>query len=323
MPQAMNAHPPFAIAIHGGAGTILKEKLTPALEAEYLDGLRRSLAAGYQVLDRGGRALDAVQAAVNVMEDSHLFNAGKGAVFTHEGFHEQDACIMDGAGRAVGAAAMLRRVRNPINLARAILEYSPHVLLAGEGAEKFAQEHGVRLVEPEYFYTEQRWQQLQQALAKERQEGGDQTRLDHSDDRDKTGTVGAVALDRAGNLAAATSTGGMTNKRFGRIGDSPIIGAGIWADNATCAVSATGVGEYIMRAVAAYDIAALMAYRGLSLAEAADEVVTGKLTALGGQGGVVAVDRAGTIAMPFNSPGMYRGYRYPGRDPVVKIFRDE
>lgn len=317
-------HPPFAIAIHGGAGTILKANMTPELERAYLDGLTQSLTAGYDLLDRGGQALDAVQAAVNVMEDSPLFNAGKGAVFTHEGHNEQDACIMDGRNRQVGAVAMVRHIRNPINLARKVLEHSPHVLLAGDGAEAFARRHGVAFADADYFFTQQRWDQLQRALAKEQNLGGEQTRLDHSDDkRDKIGTVGAVALDRDGNLAAATSTGGMTNKRFGRIGDSPIVGAGTWADNATCAVSATGVGEYIMRLVAAFDIAALMKYKGWSLIDAADEVIMCKLTEIGGEGGIIAIDRAGTIAMPFNSPGMYRGYRYPGQDPVLGIFRAE
>ncbi len=323
MPQPQT-NPPFAIAIHGGAGTILKANMTPELEAAYLDGMRQSLAAGYDILDRGGAALDAVQAAVNAMEDSPLFNAGKGAVFTHEGVNEQDACIMDGRNLETGAVAVVRHVRNPINLARKVLEHSKHVLLAGEGAEAFARQHGVELVDPSYFHTEQRWQQLQRALDKEREAGGEQTRLDHSDDkRDKIGTVGAVAVDRAGNLAAATSTGGMTNKRFGRIGDTPIIGAGTWADNETCAVSATGVGEYMMRLVAAYDIAALMKYKGFRLIEAADEVIMRKLTALGGDGGVIAIDRSGTITMPFNSPGMYRGYRYPDEEPVVAVYREE
>ena len=323
MPQPQS-RPPFAIAIHGGAGTILKANMTPELEVAYLDGLRQSLAAGYDILDRGGAALDAVQAAVNVMEDSPLFNAGKGAVFTHEGVNEQDACIMDGRNLETGAVAVVRHVRNPINLARRVLEHSKHVLLAGEGAEAFARQHGVELVDPSYFHTDQRWQQLQRALDKEKEAGGEQSQLDHSDDkRDKIGTVGAVAVDRDGNLAAATSTGGMTNKRFGRIGDTPIIGAGTWADNETCAVSATGVGEYMMRLVAAYDIAALMKYKGFRLIEAADEVILRKLTALGGDGGVIAIDRTGAITMPFNSPGMYRGYRYPGEEPVVAVYREE
>ena len=310
----------FALAIHGGAGTILRSKMTPEKERAYRDALIESLAAGYEVLVSGGSSLDAVQRAVNVMEDSPLFNAGKGAVFTHDGRNEQDACIMDGATRNVGAVTMLRRIKNPIDLARLVLEKSMHVLLAGEGAEEFAGAHGMEFVDQDYFFTEYRWQQLQDALEKERGEASELTRLDHSVE-DKTGTVGAVALDRHGNLAAATSSGGMTNKRAGRIGDTPMIGAGTYADNETCAVSATGVGEYIMRALVAYDIAALMMYKNMTLADAADEVVLKKLTALGGRGGAIAIDRSGNIAMPFNSEGMYRGYRLPDGEAYVEIFK--
>jgi beta-aspartyl-peptidase (threonine type) len=311
---------PFAVAIHGGAGAILRSKMTPEKERAYRDALTESLAVGYEVLASGGSSLDAVQRAVNVMEDSPLFNAGKGAVFTHDGQHEQDACIMDGANRNAGAVAMLRRIKNPIDLAWLVLEKSTHVLLAGEGAEEFAKAHGMEFVDQDYFFTEYRWQQLQDAIEKERGNASELTRLDHSVE-DKTGTVGAVALDRHGNLAAATSSGGMTNKRAGRIGDTPMIGAGTYADNETCAVSATGVGEYIMRALVAYDIAALMMYKNMTLADAANEVVMKKLTALGGSGGVVAIDRMGNIAMPFNSEGMYRGYRLPDGEAYVKIFK--
>lgn len=315
--------PPFALAIHGGAGTILPEKMTAAKEAAFREALTEALAAGYVVLEKNGTSLDAVQAAVNVMEDCPLFNAGKGAVFTNEGTNEQDACIIDGITRNAGAVAAVTRVRNPINLARKVLEQSTHVLLGGEGAERFADLHGIELVDKDYFHTKERWYQLQLAKQREAARGGEQTQLDHSDDKqDKIGTVGAVALDSQGNLAAATSTGGMTNKRFGRIGDSPIIGAGTWADNETCAVSATGVGEFIMRLVLAYDIAALMTYKGMDLIAAAEEVVMQKLTGIGGSGGVIAIDRTGTITMPFNSPGMYRGYRYPHADAVVKIFSE-
>jgi beta-aspartyl-peptidase (threonine type) len=310
----------FALAIQGGAGTILRNKMTPEKEQACRDALTKSLAAGYEVLASGGSSLDAVQRAVNVMEDSPLFNAGKGAVFTHDGQHEQDACIMDGATRNAGAVAMLRRIKNPIDLARLVLEKSTHVLLAGKGAEEFARAHGMEFVDQDYFFTEYRWQQLQDALEKERGNASELTRLDHSVE-DKTGTVGAVALDRHGNLAAATSSGGMTNKRTGRIGDTPMIGAGTYADNETCAVSATGVGEYIMRALVAYDIAALMMYKNMTLADAADEVVMKKLTALGGSGGVVAIDRLGNIAMPFNSEGMHRGYRLPDGEACVNIFK--
>lgn len=314
---------PFAIAIHGGAGTILRTELTPAIEKTHRDGLVAALRAGHQVLAGGGAALDAVQTAVVSMEENPLFNAGKGAVFTHEGTNEQDACIMDGVTRNVGAIAAVRRIKNPILLARLVLEKSQHVLLAGDGAERFAVANDMTLVEdPRYFWTEQRWNQLQKALDKEKREAREHTRLDHSDDQDKIGTVGAVAVDRHGNLAAATSTGGMTNKRDGRIGDTPIIGAGTYADNKTCAVSATGVGEFIMRGVLAYDIAALMEYRGMSLIDAADLVVMDKLTALGGSGGVVAIDREAHIAMPFNSPGMYRGLMLADGTIETAIFKE-
>lgn len=316
-----STNPPFAIVIHGGAGTILKVAMTAEKEQAYRLTLTLSLNAGYDILESGGSALDAVQAAINVMEDSPLFNAGKGAVFTHEGLNEQDACIMDGATRNAGAVAAVRRIRNPINLARLVLDRSKHVLLAGQGAEAFAVAGGMELVDKDYFYTDQRWEQLQKAIEKEKAEGHEQTRLDHSDDRDRIGTVGAVALDKRGNLAAATSTGGMTNKRFGRVGDSPIVGAGTYAHNETCAVSTTGVGEYFMRAVTAYDVAALMAYKGFSVKDAAEEAVMVKLTEMGGSGGLIAIDRKGRIAMPFNSAGMYRGYRLPGEEAVVAIFK--
>jgi len=313
----------FAIAIHGGAGTILRIEMTPEKEKAYVGGLRESLQAGYGVLRDGGAAIDAVQAAVLSMEENPLFNAGKGAVFTHEGTHEQDACIMDGVTRNVGAIAAVRRIRNPILLARLVMDKSQHVLLCGEGAERFAVANGMTLVDdPKYFWTEHRWNQLQKALEKEKREAKANTRLDHSDDQDKIGTVGAVAVDQQGNLAAATSTGGMTNKRHGRIGDTPIIGAGTYADNRTCAVSATGVGEFIMRGVLAYDMAALMEYKRMSLIDAANLAVMEKLTALGGSGGVVAIDRDGHIAMPFNSEGMYRGFMLADGKIETAIFRE-
>jgi beta-aspartyl-peptidase (threonine type) len=313
----------FAIAIHGGAGTILRIEMSPEKEKAYLDGLRESLRAGHDVLRGGGLALDAVQAAVLSMEENPLFNAGKGAVFTHEGTHEQDACIMDGVTRNVGAIAAVRRIRNPILLARLVMDKSQHVLLCGEGAERFAVANGMTLVDdPKYFWTEHRWNQLQKALAQEQREARAHTRLDHSDDQDKIGTVGAVAVDQKGNLAAATSTGGMTNKRHGRIGDTPIVGAGTYADNNTCAVSATGVGEFIMRGVLAYDIAALMEYKGMSLEDAANLVVMEKLTSLGGSGGIVAIDRDGHIAMPFNSEGMYRGFMSADGTLETAIFKE-
>jgi beta-aspartyl-peptidase (threonine type) len=311
--------PPFAIAIHGGAGTILAEKMTVELETAYHAALKLSLQTGHDILEAGGSALDAVQKAVNVMEDSPLFNAGKGAVFSHDGINEQDACIMDGATLATGAVAAVRRIRNPIDLARLVMEQTSHVLLAAEGAEEFARLQGMELVNADYFFTERRWQQLQAALRKEKASDTDFSMLDHSDD--KVGTVGAVALDRQGNLAAATSTGGMTNKRYMRIGDTPVVGAGTYASNATCAVSATGQGEHIIRMVAAYDVAALMEYRGMTLEEAANHVIHEKLKAVGGDAGLIAIDRTGTIVMPFNTPGMYRGHHMPGQEPVTAVFR--
>ncbi len=314
-------NPPIAIAVHGGAGTILKSKMTPEKERGYRDGIESALNAGYILLRSGGSALDATQAAVESMEDNPLFNAGKGAVFTHDGVNEQDACIMDGATKNVGAVAGVKRIASPIRLARLVLEYSDHVLLGGDGAERFAVEHGMELVEGSYFFTEYRWNQLQKVLAREKEQGAPTAQLDHSDDKDKMGTVGAVAVDRNGNVAASTSTGGMTNKRFGRIGDSPIIGAGTYADNATCAVSTTGVGEYFMRAVTAYDVAAIMLYQGKGLADACD-IAVGKLGELGGSGGLVAIDRQGNIAMPFNSAGMYRGAITINGSILSEIFQD-
>lgn len=320
----MTAHskPEFVIAIHGGAGTILKSMMTDEKEITYRERLIASLDSGYDVLVKGGSATDAVEAAIVIMEDSPLFNAGKGAVFTHEGDNEQDACIMDGKTRNVGAVAGVKRIANPIKLARLVMDYSKHVLLSGDGAEVFAQLNGMKLVDKEYFHTDHRWNQLQLAIRREKKQQAEQIQLDHSDDRDKIGTVGAVAMDSHGNLAAATSTGGMTNKRYGRIGDSPIIGAGTFADNNTCAISATGVGEHIMRAVLAYDIAALMEYKKLSLEDAANIVVRKKLAMLEGTGGLVGVDKDGNVAMPFNSAGMYRGFRKAGEEPSVAIFED-
>ncbi|MEW6050697.1 MAG: isoaspartyl peptidase/L-asparaginase [Candidatus Zixiibacteriota bacterium] len=311
---------PFVIATHGGAGTIRRKEMTPERESGYRNGLSESLAAGYEILARGGSALNAVVEAVVVMEKNPLFNAGKGAVFTHEGTNEQDACVMDGATRAVGAVANIKRIASPITLARLVMERSKHVLLAGDGAEAFAVTNGIELVEPSYFFTQHRWDQLQQALKWEEANQAVTVRLDHSDDKDK-GTVGAVALDSHGNLAAATSTGGMTNKRYGRIGDTPIVGSGTFADNATCAVSATGVGEFVIRAVLAHDIAAMMMYKGMSLAEATNIGVMEKLTAIGGSGGVIAIDRLGNIAMPFNSEGMYRGYKTADGREEIAIFK--
>ncbi len=308
---------PVAIAVHGGAGTILRSELDAETEQAVRAALERAARAGHDVLTKGGASLDAVQAAVLVLEDSPLFNAGKGAVFNHDGVNELDAAIMDGASLNAGAVAGLTRVRNPILAARRVMEASPHVLLFGAGAEAFAVEQGVTLVEPEYFYTEKRWQQLQRARARE----GATLGLNAGADR-VFSTVGAVALDGDGNLAAATSTGGQTTNRFGRVGDVPVIGAGTYADNQSCAVSATGHGEYFIRSVVAHDICALVAYRDLSLAEAADAVVMKKLVERGGRGGVIAVDRRGNIAMPFNTEGMYRAAIRPDGRLAVAIYGD-
>lgn len=311
----------FGIVLHGGAGTMRKENLTAEMEAAYREKLAEALQVGYGILKNGGSSLDAVEQTIHILEDSPLFNAGKGAVYTHEGTHELDASIMDGRTRNAGAVAGVQRVRHPISLARQVLENSPHVMLSGAGAEAFAAQQGLELVDPAYFHTERRYRQLQKALEKAAAESVPSSVLQPEADH-KFGTVGVAALDRQGNLAAGTSTGGMTNKRFGRIGDSPVIGAGTYADNRTCAVSATGHGEYFIRAVVAYDISALMAYRGMTLQQAADKVVMKKLVELGGEGGIIAIDKHGNIAMPFNTPGMYRGYIDRNGQAVVKIFRE-
>ena len=301
-----------AIAIHGGAGTLPRNELSTGLEHDYRHALAGALAAGAKELQDGGSALDAVTRAVMLLEDCPLFNAGRGSVFTHEGHNELDAAIMDGATLGAGAVCGLRRIANPIALARRVMEHSPFVMLAGAGAEEFANSQGFEFVEPAYFFTEERWHQLQRIL------DGDRSlsplTISH------IGTVGAVARDVHGNLAAATSTGGMSAKRYGRIGDSPIIGAGTYADNRTCAVSATGHGEKFICAAVAHDIAARMRYAGQSLEEAAHAVVQVELPALDGEGGVIAVDRHGAITMPFNTPGMFRGSLREGENPIVAIY---
>ncbi len=289
------------LVIHGGAGVIRKD-LTPEKEKLVRADLEAALAAGYAVLKDGGASLDAVTRAILVLEDSPRFNAGKGAVFAHDGRNELDSSIMDGATLRAGAIAGVHRVKNPVLLARAVMEKSPHVFLAGEGAEEFAKGAGIELVDPSYFRTDERWNQLQEALKKEA--AGQQSSLGRAI---HYGTVGAVALDKAGHLAAATSTGGMTNKRWGRIGDSPVIGAGTYA-NAHCAVSATGWGEYYIRSVAAHDICARVEYGKQSVAKAADAVVMDVVPKLGGDGGVIALDAKGNFATPFNTDGMYRGW---------------
>jgi beta-aspartyl-peptidase (threonine type) len=322
-----SANATFGFVIHGGAGTILKSNMTPELEAAYRDKLKEALMVGYNILKNDGKSLDAVEAALRILEDSPLFNAGKGVVLTSEGTAEMDASIMDGKTLNAGAVAAIKHIKNPISLARLVMEQSPHVMMVGDGAEAFAKQHGVELVPQEYFITEKRQKELQRAKEAENKqskpskattpEKPSQAPVDK-----KHGTVGAVALDKSGNLAAGTSTGGMTNKKFGRIGDSPIIGAGTYANNRTCAVSATGHGEFFIRSVVAYDISALMEYKGMSLKDAANMVIMNKLEKLGGDGGVIAIDHDGNIAMPFNTAGMYRGYVGPDGKVVVEIYKD-
>jgi beta-aspartyl-peptidase (threonine type) len=303
--------PMISIAIHGGAGVVPRDSMSPEEEAAYRADLGRALDAGYAVLDSGGTSLDAVTTVVRILEDSPRFNAGRGAVFTHDGANELDAAIMDGRTHMAGAVAGVSHVKNPIELARLVMEHSPHVLLAGAGAEEFALEQGVQLVPSTYFFTQHRWEQLQKARAS----GKFGAAFDGH-----FGTVGAVALDRDGNLAAATSTGGMTNKRWGRIGDSPIIGAGTYADNDSCAVSGTGSGEYFMRQVLAHEVSSLMKYRGLSADEAARQAVQVELKAAGGDGGVIVVDHHGNIAMEFNTQAMFRGARDSKGRREIDIF---
>jgi beta-aspartyl-peptidase (threonine type) len=348
----------IAIAIHGGAGTILRSNMTAELEREYRSGLDEALNAGWKILSTGGSALDAVEHAVASLEDFHLFNAGRGSVFTHEGKNEMDASIMDGRTLDAGAIAFVRNVKNPVRLARLVMDKTPHVLLAAEGANQFAKEMGVEFMPDEYFFTDHRWRQLQDAIASgtveldhtvanaecgmrnaesedelstKMDDGSAKTvtnrtphsafRIPHSKrDPQSKGTVGAVACDREGNLAAATSTGGMTNKKFGRVGDTAIIGAGTYADNAACAVSCTGHGEFFMLGVTAYDVAARMKYKGLKLDAAANETLE-RLTDIGGEGGFIAVDANGTVVLPFNSDGMYRGYMTEGSS-VIAIYGD-
>ena len=310
----------IGLVLHGGAGTIERSKMTPEREREYRAGLERALMAGYEILKRGGSSLDATEAAVRVLEDDPHFNAGKGAVFTSAGTNEMDAAIMNGKTLAAGAVASLRHIKNPISLARLVMEKSGHVMMDGEGAEAFARENGIELVDQKYFYTQKRWEALEKVKAAEKSRTGAAGKAFIITDQDRHGTVGAVALDRNGNIAAATSTGGTTNKRPGRVGDSPVIGAGTYANNSTCAVSATGDGEYFIRATVAHDVSALMEYRGMSLKEAAQSVLD-KVAKLGGSGGLIAIDRQGNIALPFNTSGMYRGYVDPNGKFVVEIYK--
>jgi beta-aspartyl-peptidase (threonine type) len=332
----------IALAVHGGAGTIRKSQMTLELEREYRAGLENALKAGWDILQSDGSSLDAVEAAVISLEDFPLFNAGRGSVFTHEGTNEMDAAIMDGKTLNAGSVAFVKNVKNPTKLARLVMAESEHVMLAGEGVLDFAHQMNAEFADDEYFFTEHRYRQLQDAIEEGR------IQLDHAASADGTGplfnvetrrrgdtdtnphsafripqskgTVGAVACDANGNLAAATSTGGMTNKKFGRIGDTPVIGAGTYADNATCAVSCTGHGEYFMRAVTAYDIAARMKYAAVPLEEAAGEAIL-RLTEIGGEGGLIAVDAKGNVALPFNSEGMYRGFITSGSEAVIEIYK--
>lgn len=306
----------ISIAIHGGAGTLVKGMMTPELEAKYKQDLKQALIAGYGILEQGGTAIDAVEKAVMVLEDSPLFNAGKGAVFTAKENHEMDASIMDGKTRNAGAVSLVTGVKNPIRLARDVMDKSDHVFLAGEGAITFASELNYTLEEPSYFYDEFRHQQWLQI------KDTDGFQLDHSVKKDsKFGTVGAVACDQEGNIAAATSTGGMTNKKWGRVGDSPMIGAGNYANNKTCAVSCTGSGEYFIRGVVAYDVSCLIEHKDLSLKAAAEEVVHKRITEIKGDGGLIAVDAHGNIAMPFNTEGMYRASKSSTGEEIIAIYK--
>jgi beta-aspartyl-peptidase (threonine type) len=321
----------WAIVVHGGAGVIERDQLKPEQEAAYRGALKEVAEAGAAVLARGGSALDAIETAVGLLEDNPLFNAGRGAVFTAEGRNELDASIMDGRTLAAGAVAGVTRTRHPIGLARRVMEASDHVMLIGTGADAFSKAQGLDQVEPAHFFTPRRWRSLEKFLTKEglpipeKPAGAD--RQDEAEglahDEGKHGTVGVVALDAKGDVAAGTSTGGTTGKRWGRVGDSPIIGAGNYASNAACAVSATGTGEYFIRLAVAHEIAALVQHKGLSLQAAADEVVQGKLKALGGDGGVIAVAPDGQLAWSYNTSGMYRARAAEGQPTVVGIYKDE
>ncbi len=307
----------FSIAIHGGAGTLVKGLMTADLEAKYKAALNTALEAGYKVLENSGSALEAVEVSVKLLEDSPLFNAGKGSVFTAEGSHEMDAAIMEGATLRAGAVSLISGIKNPVSLARDVMEKSEHVFLAGEGAMQFAKSNGYSVESADYFYDEVRYQQWQGI------KGSDKFQLDHSVKKDgKFGTVGAVACDVNGNVAAATSTGGMTNKKWGRVGDSPMIGAGNYANNKTCAVSCTGSGEFFIRGVVAYDVSCLMEYKGYSLQDAASEVINDRILRIGGDGGLIAVDAKGDIAMPFNTEGMYRAYKNSEGQKEIAIYKD-
>lgn len=323
-PQSLENTREFAIAIHGGAGTILRKNMSPEKEAAYKNKLEEAIRVGYVILKNGGTSIDAVENTIKVLEDSPLFNAGKGAVFTNAKTNEMDASIMDGATLNAGACAGIKTVKNPISLARKIMEKSPHVMLSGEGAEQFAKEQKLEIVDPSYFYTKNRMRSLNRAINSEKIKNDNKVKSAYFDEdiKDyKFGTVGCVALDKNKNLAAGTSTGGMTNKRWGRIGDTPIIGAGTYANNKTCAVSCTGWGEYFIRALAAHDISTLMEYKKFSLQKAAHQVIFKKVQSLGGDGGVIAMDKSGNIAMEFNTAGMYRASMTSKDSLQVSIYK--
>ncbi len=319
MADAQEIDRPVAIAIHGGSGTINKGDFSPERENEIRQALEHAVRSGHAVLAGGGSSLDAITRAVTILEDSPYFNAGKGAVFNAEGKNELDASIMDGASLDAGAVAAVHNVRNPVLLARKVMTDSPHVMLMGDGAEQFGREHGIQFEDDAYFFTDYRWQQLQKAKASP---GPEASFLSETPDR-WFSTVGAVALDSHGNLAAATSTGGMTNKQWGRVGDSPIIGAGTYADNRSCAVSATGHGEYFIRATVARDICSRVQFKGQGLEAAANEVVMQQLVEMGGSGGIIAADRTGQLALTFNTPGMYRASIDANGNVYVAIYGDE
>jgi beta-aspartyl-peptidase (threonine type) len=332
--DAQPAQHHWAIVVHGGAGVIERGAMTPAVETAYRDAMTRVIESGAQVLEKGGSALDAIETAIQIMEDDPLFNAGRGAVFTSEGKNELDAAVMDGATLKAGAVAGVTRTRHPISLARAIMERTPHVMIAGAGADALGKELGLEQVDPSFFFTERRWQSLVRQLQKEgkpvppRPAGAPPPPSSPSgqlerEDTHKYGTVGVVALDRKGNIAAGTSTGGTQAKRPGRIGDSPIIGAGTYAANSSCAVSGTGTGEYFIRLTVAREICALVEYRGMTLQAALDEVIQKRMTALGGDGGAIAVTPAGAVAWSFNTSGMYRARLIEGGKPQVSIYKDE
>lgn len=315
----------IVLVVHGGAGTILKSRMTPEKEQAYKSAISAALEKGYTALNNGGSSVDAVEAAIKILEDNPLFNAGKGAVFSHAGKNELDASIMNGKTLEAGAVAGVTTVKNPVSAARAVMEKSSHVMMAGAGAEAFAREQGLEIVDPSYFYTKERWDGLLRAKRNDSL-NTKASEKDHSiivEKDSKWGTVGAVALDKQGNLAAATSTGGMTNKRYGRIGDSPVIGAGTYASNATCAISCTGWGEFFIRLVMAKAVSDMMEFGKMSLKEATEEMILKRLPALGGDGGLIAVDREGNIALPFNTSGMYRGYVKKDGIKVIRIYRNE